>query len=189
MKRGAGYTFIELIVVLGVIAVLATFSITLIPSAIKPRSLVLEADSLAAELFMMPSNARATRKTIKLLCDQRSINAMVYEGVRSNTLAPEGVPVVGLDARVQTQSKPSSLRPVLSEKSRFTVQCPTACGDLFVTSDGYLLSSNRCSSIDFILTKSALLGPSVKLTLSNLGYPRVFTRQSLAEASWSEVLR
>ena len=189
MRQQAGYTFIELMVVLGVIAVLASFSITLVPNVIKPRSLALKAESLGAEIFFLVSSARATRRTMQLLCEPNAIKVNVYDGVRSNFLSPNGVDLVGLDARVQTQSKAYVQRVLLPEQSKVNVSCPKGCGDFFITSDGYLLSQEHCSAIEFVLSKQAPSTAQVKLTLSSVGHPRVFAKASPSQANWSEVSR
>ena len=189
MRTEAGYTFIELMVVLGVIAVLASFSITLVPNVIKPRSLALEADTLGAEIFLLVSSARATRRTMQLLCEPNTVKVNVYDGVRSNFLSLGGVDLVGLDARAQTQSKAYVQRVLLPERSKVNVSCPQNCGDLFISSDGYLLSKERCPAIEYVLSKQPPSTAQVKLTLSSVGYPRVFAKSSPSQADWSEVSR
>jgi prepilin-type N-terminal cleavage/methylation domain-containing protein len=189
MRRQAGYTFIELMVVLGVIAVLASFSITLVPNVIKPRSLALEAESLGTEIFLLVSTARAARKTIQLLCEPNTVKVNIYDDIRSNFLSLSGEALVGLDASVQTQSKAYVQRVLLPERSKINVSCPQSCGDLFISSDGYLLSQEHCPAIEFVLSKQAPSTAQVKLTLSSVGYPRVFARSFPSQADWSEVSR
>jgi prepilin-type N-terminal cleavage/methylation domain-containing protein len=189
MRAEAGYTFIELMVVLGVIAVLASFSITLVPNVIKPRSLALEAETLGTEIFLLVSTARATRKTMQLVCEPNVVKVNIYDGIRSNFLSLSGEALVGLDARVQTQSKAYVQKVLLSERSKVNVSCPQNCGDLFISSDGYLLSQERCPAIEYVLSKQPPSTAQVKLTLSSVGYPRVLAKASPSQADWSEVSR
>ena len=189
MKVDAGYTFIELMVVLGVIAVLASFSVTLIPNVVKPRSLALEAESLGTEFFLLLSEARASRRTMRLACEPKAVKVDVFEGVRSNTLSPAGEAPVGLDARVQTQSRSFTQKTLLPERSQVIVTCPTGCGGVFITSDGYLLSESRCRSLEFILAKQGVSSAQFKLTLSNNAFPRLYTRASADALGWKEVVR
>lgn len=185
MAKQAGYTFVELLVVVAIVGILSSMSLNILPGIVKPRSLLLESDVLASNIALSISKAKSTQSTFRLLCDPQSVSVNYYSGVRSNSLNTS----VGLDAALQTASKPFRSQFFLSPNRKLTIQCPTNCGDVFISSDGLLLTSGVCGSIDFVLAKASSPDALIKLSLSNLGYPRVYTKSAQSSDVWSELLR
>ena len=171
--------------VVAVIGILSSVSLNFLPGIIKPRSLLLESDVLASSIAISISKARSTQSTFRLVCDPQSVSVDYFPGVRSNSLSA----AVGLDAALQAVSKPSIRQVFLSTRSNLTIQCPASCGETYISSDGLILTSSGCGSIDFVLSRSASPDAAVKLSLSNLGFPRVYTKSTQSSDIWSELLR
>ena len=189
MPKHFGYTFVELLVVIAVIGVLGSMTLFRSTNIVTSRSLLTEAESLASKISYLQTNARASQTTIQLLCSSQSISANFFTNLRSNTLAQGDASPVALDAKVQINGKSHQDKILFDGSNKISVQCPSSCGDIFISSEGYLLTSLTCNSIDFIFTKNISSDTASKLSLSNMGYPRVYMRSLLVSSSWNELLR
>jgi len=189
MAKQSGFTFLELLVVIALVGILATITVYKSPALVQSRSLVSESEVLASKLSYLITKARATQSTIQLDCNSQKMSAKFYTGVRSNSLDGDGANTVSLDAKLQTAGQSYLDQLVFSGKNKTSLQCPSACGDLYITSDGYLLSSAACGSIDFIFTSVSSVDISSKLSLSNLGYPRIYVKSASLSDNWNELLK
>jgi prepilin-type N-terminal cleavage/methylation domain-containing protein len=189
MPKQFGYTFIELLVVVALIGILGSVTVFKSPGIVNSRSVLIEADALASKVSYLITKARGSQSTIQLSCSNQTIVAGIYTGVRSNSLNASVSNVVGLDAKLQTAALSHQDQTLFDGGVKTSVQCPSTCGDLYITSDGYLLSSQGCSAIDFIFTKNSSPDTLSRLSLSNLGYPRVYMKSTAISNSWNELIR
>lgn len=189
MPKQFGYTFVELLVVVALIGILGTVTVFKSPDIVNSRSVLIEADALASKISYLMTKARGSQSTIQLTCSPQAILSSTFVGIRSSSLNASSASVVGLDAKLQTSGLSHQDQILFDGGTKTTVQCPLACGDLYISSDGYLLSSLSCSAIDFIFTKNSSPETLSRLSLSNLGYPRIYMKSTAISNSWSELLR
>lgn len=189
MQKQLGFTFVELLVVIAVIGILTTITVYKSPTIVNSKSLVSEAEVLASKVSYLLAKARASQSTVQLVCNTQTITANFYNGARSNTLSIGAASPVSLDAKVQTASLSHQDQLVFSGNNKISLQCPTACGDIYITSDGHLLSSAACGAFDFIFTNNSSSDVSTKLSLSNLGYPRIYVKSASLSNNWNELLK
>ena len=189
MLKQLGYTFVELLVVVALIGILGSLTVFRSSGIVNSRSVLSEAEVLASKISYLLTKARATQSTIKLICTSQAISTNTYAGVRSNTLSSGSTTPIGLDAKLQTTALTHQDQTLFDGGTQTSVQCPSTCGDLYITSDGYLLSSLSCGSIDFIFNKSSSPDTFSKLSLSNLGYPRIYMQSTAISNNWNEFLR
>jgi prepilin-type N-terminal cleavage/methylation domain-containing protein len=189
MFKQSGYTFVELLVVIALIGVLASMTLFRSPSMVTSRSLLSEAESLAAKISYLQTSARASQTTIHLVCSSQTISANFYSGVRSNTLVQNGASPIALDAQAQTNGLSHQDQIIFNGGVQTAMHCPAFCGDVYISSEGYLLTTMACNSIDFIFTKNTSSDLASKLSLSNLGYPRIYMQSTAVSNNWNELLK
>lgn len=181
-----GFTFLELIVVVGIIGVAAAFVFTSSDDEIDVNRLILEAEKTAISFTSLIVKARTSQTTISLSgCGQTSFYARLYRGKKSNQLYTSGYVGIGA-ANVSTGSYTNEIIYNYSASGSLRVDCPN--GAHFITSDGNLVSNQ---SLPYTLKFRSIVNPNVdvKLDISALGYPRIFVRDQRIKTAYSEVVR
>jgi len=100
-----GFTFLELIVVVGIIGVAAAFVFLSSDDEVDINRLILEADKAANQFVSLIIKARSSQTTINLAgCGQTSFYAWLYRNKKSNQLFTTGYVGTGA-ANVATGSR------------------------------------------------------------------------------------
>ena len=181
-----GFTFLELIVVVGIIGVAAAFVFLSSDDEVDVNRLILEADKTANQFTSLIVKARSSQTTINLSgCGQTSFYAGLYRNRKSNQLYTTGYVGSGA-ANVATGSQVNEKIFTFASNGTLRANCPN--GTHFITSDGNIVSNQ---ALPYVLTFYSTVNPAIqaKLELSALGYPRVYIRDTRIKNSFQEIVR
>lgn len=192
MPKQLGFTFLEMMIVVSIITIIAAVSMFSIKNDSVGRSLISDAELLASNFPYLITQARSSQSTIKLDCDATSIKANYFSGIRSNYVSETSLDDPLFNAKSQTdQIAPTYTRMLLTyqPKNNRAITCPADCGTLYVTSEGSLLSSLGCGTPTFLISSISTPTVAAKVMLSNLGYPRIFIKASNSSLVWTELVK
>lgn len=181
-----GFTFLELIVVVGIIGVAAAFVFLSSDDEVDINRLILEADKTANQFTSLIIKARSSQTTINLAgCGQTSFYAWLYRNKKSNQLFTTGYVGSGA-ANVASGTRVDEKIFNFSSNGTLRVSCPN--GSHYITSDGNIVSNQP---LPYVLTFYSTVNPSVqaRLELSALGYPRIYIRDSRIKNALQEIVR
>jgi len=181
-----GFTFLELLVVIGILGVAAAFVFLSADDEVDINRLILEAEKTANKFTNLIVKARSSQSTINLAgCGQTSFYARLYRGKKSNQLYTTGYVGTGA-ANVASGSSTSEKIYSFDARGTLRVSCPS--GAHFITSDGNIVSSQ---SLPYVLTFYSTINPNVqaRLEVSSLGYPRIYIRDTRIKNTLREVIR
>jgi prepilin-type N-terminal cleavage/methylation domain-containing protein len=187
MRKFSGFTFLELIVVVALIGILASFTMMSSKDTSKTYSLLAEAESVASKISLVVAEAQSSQSSIRLICDGQVIYAQYFRGQKSNALYASGA--VGKSVATATSSTPSKTIIILDyafktpQNKTLMFNCNNACsgGNTYITSDGSLLNTNTCASgnsFELVLYSTQNTNISSKVTFSAVGYPRIYLQDS-----------
>lgn len=189
MRRQAGYSFLELVVVIGLVGVIAAMTITTGGEPVSAQKLQNEAQNLAEDLAMLVSQARATQTSMKITCSSSAISVNAYRSTASKDATSNMIAgTVGLGVLNVTNGNPTKSITLASydQRNSLVMVCPSALS--YITSDGNLLTS---SNANFDLIFSSVANPNLqsRLLISKVGFPRVFLKDTANKNQWTEVIR
>jgi prepilin-type N-terminal cleavage/methylation domain-containing protein len=188
-QKHAGFSFIELVVVIGLIGIVSALTISSSKTPVNAQKLLTEAQKLAQGLSLMIAKSRASQTSIKLTCDSTKITSNEYRtttsyDAKSNMiLGTIGTNVVAVATGTPTKT---STMVSYSATDALTITCPEAIG--YITSDGTIFTSGGNRFIAMFST-TANANIQSRLEISKTGYPRIYMRDASVNANWSEVLR
>jgi Tfp pilus assembly protein FimT len=197
MRKLLGYTFLELIVVIGLIGIVASFAMMSSKDTSKTYSLLAEAETAASRLSLVIAEAQSSQSSIKLICDSKSLTAQYFRSQTSNALSASGL--VGKSVVTSTSGTPTKTVKLVDyyiltpQNKNLIISCNSACsgGNLYITSDGSLLNTNTCASgnpLELIFYSTQNTAISSKVTFSSVGYPRIYLQDSSITAIPNEII-
>jgi prepilin-type N-terminal cleavage/methylation domain-containing protein len=188
MMREAGFSFLELIIVVAIIGVVAELALSTSKQPVSTQRLSAEAQKIGETFSLLVSQARASQTSFKILCDTQSLSNQQYRS--SATLNAKSNMLNGtLGASVITATNGSATKTlsiVSSDLSNtLNLTCPAA--NSYITSDGTILTSDNKN---FDLTLTAIVNPNLqsRIWMSKVGYPRIYLKDTSAKNVWTEVL-
>lgn len=194
-NRSTGLTFLEVIVVIGLIGVIAASVIQQGFSTPKSVSLVGLAEQTQYTVAAAVLTAKSAQATAKLYCDETGIYADFF---KSNGAMSRRSNAIGysLDAAGRTALGNASWRQsVLRLEPSVTLTCPS-CGQVYVSSDGSLLYSSQCSELSYIFAQNSNINgytSQAKVRFHWNGFGEIYARQVQSadqnSQQWASVLR
>jgi prepilin-type N-terminal cleavage/methylation domain-containing protein len=194
MRKSSGYTFLELIIVVGLLGVVASAAMMSSRDTSKTYSLLAEAESAASRISLVVAEAQSSQSSIKLICDSKSLSAQYFRSptasnavsnneLTSNVLYPSGL--VGKGVVSATSGTASKTVPIIdyytitSQNKTLVLSCNSACsgGNVYITSDGSILNTNTCASgnpLELIFYSTQNTNIQSKVAFSAVGYPRIY---------------
>ena len=189
MPKQSGFTFLELVVVVGLVGIVAAFSVSSSNAPVSAEKMLGEARTNASQISSLVLYARSSQTSIKLTCTSKSLTASYYRGQKSNKISGSlGLDVVTATAGAVTKGPVNLIS--YPATSSMTLTCPIASA--YITSDGSLLTVTGVP-YDLVFssskkTVSSDSGITSKLSISNVGYPRIYLMDTSLSASWNEVV-
>jgi prepilin-type N-terminal cleavage/methylation domain-containing protein len=174
VKAQSGFSFLELIVVVGLLGIVAAFSISPSDQDVSVQKMVSQAQENAVRLSGLIATAKIT-------CDSKSIAAYYYRLKPSNTL------LGSLGVGVQPQTSAAATRSetlVTYALTSLVMSCPATTS--YVTSDGNIFTESS-GNFDLIISSSKKPNLQTRVLLSKLGYPRIYARDTNVASSWNEI--
>ena len=182
-----GFTFLELIVVVGIIGVAAAFVFLSSDDEVDVNRLILEADKAAYRYSNIIVQARSSQSSVRLDCQQFGAYAYFYRTRKSNSLYSYAYTGINGASNQTTGSFTSSEKIWgLPFNGSLMADCPN--GLHYITSDGNIVSNQ---SMPYVIKFFSKINPNIqaKLELSALGYPRIYIRDSRIKNSFQEIIR
>ncbi len=197
MRKFLGYTFLELIVVIGLIGIIGSFAMLSSKDTSKTYSLLAEAETAASRVSLVVAEAQSSQSSIKLICDSKSLSAQYFRGQTSNSLYASGS--VGKSVATATSGTPTKTVKIVDyytltpQNKTLIISCNSACsgGNLYITSDGSLLNTNTCASgnpLELIFYSTQNASITSKVVFSSAGYPRIYLQDSSITALPNEII-
>ena len=197
MRKFLGYTFLELIVVIGLIGIVASFAMVSSKDTSKTYSLLAEAQTAGSRLSLVVAEAQSSQSTIRLVCDYKSLFAQYFRGQKSNTLnaLTTSLGTLGASALTATSSTvPTKQIPLIDytqQNKTLQLTCPSCGIFAYITSDGSLfnqctLGQNTNYEIIFYSTQNTNIRS--KLAISATGYPRIYLQDLSVSSLWNEII-
>ena len=197
MRKFLGYTFLELIVVIGLIGLVASFAMVSSKDTSKTYSLLAEAETAASRLSLVVAEAQSSQSSIKLNCDSKSLTAQYFRGQTSNALYASGA--VGKSVATATSGTTTKTVNIIDfytltpQNKTLVISCNSACsgGNTYITSDGSLLNTNTCASgnpFELVLYSTQNTNISSKVAFSAVGYPRIYLQDSSITSIPNEII-
>jgi prepilin-type N-terminal cleavage/methylation domain-containing protein len=208
MRKSLGYTFLELMIVISLIGIVATSAMMSSKDTSKTYSLLGEAESAASKLALIIAEAQSSQTSIKLVCDAKSLSAKYFRSpiasnmlsnneLTSNALYASGL--VGksvITAASGIASKTVSIvdyNSVTPQNKTLVLSCNSTCngGDLYITSDGSLLNTNNCASgnpMELIFYSNQNTNILSKVIFSSAGYPRIYLQDTSINPLPNEII-
>lgn len=181
MRGQSGFSFLELIVAVGIIGVVATFSISGSDQGVSVQKLISQAQESAVKLSSLVATARSSQTSIRVSCDSKSLKAYYYRLKSSNMLTGAlGTSVQSQVAGTETRSETL----VNFTLSSMTMICPAATS--YVTSDGNFLTQSS-SNFDLVISSAKKPNLQARVLLSKVGYPRIYARDTNVSSGWNEI--
>ena len=181
MKEQSGFSFLELIVAVGIIGIVAVFSISGSAQGVSVQKIISQAQENAVKLSGLIASARSSQTSIKITCDNKILKANYYR------LKPSNMLTGSLGASVQSQTAGIETRSEIITDYTLTgmlMTCPTATS--YVTSDGNLLTQTS-GNFDLIISSTKKPNLQARVLLSKVGYPRIYARDIKVSSNWNEI--
>jgi prepilin-type N-terminal cleavage/methylation domain-containing protein len=108
LRAQSGFSFLELIVVVGLIGVVAAFSISGSNEGVSIQKVVSQSQEASVRLSSLVASARSAQTSIKITCDSKSLKADFFRLKPSNMISGSlGVNVTTQAAGTVTKSETS----------------------------------------------------------------------------------
>jgi prepilin-type N-terminal cleavage/methylation domain-containing protein len=194
MRQLQGYTFIELIIVIGILAIVSSFAMLSSKDTTKTYTLLGDAEKAAGNMAFAIAKAQSSQSSALIVCDGRAVYAKFFKGKKSNAL--HNVGLVSLGATNATSSgTPTSTFTIIdygaytNQNKSLGVSCTNANGnstDAYITSDGALINTYD----SFKMTFSSTQNPDLRsiVTFSAVGYPRIYLQDSSISSVPNEII-
>jgi len=179
-----GFTFLELIIVIGLIGIITAFVFGTHKHTVSINKLILEAEQVSLKLLRVINLARNSNSSMALICTPDDLYVDIYRNQRSNQLNPNGNIGIGVTGSLLSKTATDKIFSKSIVQS-ILLQCPL--GNYYVTSDGNLLGDGGNPFELIFKTKNINL--SSKLTVSALGYPRIYAKDDQIKNQYTEVLK
>ena len=192
MRQLQGYTFIELIIVIGILAIVSSFAMLSSKDTTKTYTLLGDAEKAAGNMAFAIAKAQSSQSSAKIVCDGRAVYAQFFKGKKSNALYGT-VGTVSLGAT--SSGTPDSTFKIIdygaytNQNKSLGVSCTNANGnstDAYITSDGALINTYDSYQIVFSSTQNPDLRSIV--TFSAVGYPRIYLQDSSISSIPHEII-
>lgn len=186
--REAGFSFLELIIVIGIMGIVAELAISTSKEPVSAQRLSSEAQKLGETFSLLIAQARASQSSFKILCNTQSLTSQQYRSstslnAKSNMLNG----TIGSSVITVTNGTPTKTVSMISSdlSNTLNLACPAATS--YITSDGTFITSDNNN---FELTLTAIANPNLqsRVWLSKAGYPRVYLKDASGKNVWAEVL-
>lgn len=180
MKAQSGFSFLELIVVVGLIGVVAAFSISTSDQGVSVQKMVSQAQENAVRLSGLIATARSSQTSIKITCDSKSVTAYYYRLKPSNRL----LGTLGVSVQSQTSGSYTRSETLVNYAlASMVMSCPATS---YVTSDGNILTESS-GNFDLIISSSKKSNLQSRVLLSKVGFPRIYARDTSVSSIWNEI--
>lgn len=202
MRKNFGFTFLELIIVIGLIGILASFTMMSSKDTSKTYSLLAEAESAASKISLVVAEAQSSQSSVKLICDSKSLSAQYFRGQKSNTVYS----FIGQSAITATSGTPTKTVSIIDYATNVTPQNSTlvltcsqfgcSSGNKYITSDGSLLNTSNCAaqgisggdSLYLIFYSTQNPSISSQVSFSATGYPRIYLQNNSINSVPREII-
>jgi prepilin-type N-terminal cleavage/methylation domain-containing protein len=199
MRKNFGFTFLELIIVIGLIGILASFTMMSSKDTSKTYSLLAEAESAASKISLIVAEAQSSQSSVKLICDSKSLSAQYFRRQTSNVLYASGNVGKSVATATATSSNLSKTITIVDyvnqtpQNKTLVLSCNSACGggNTYITSDGSLLNTNTCASgnpFELVFYSTQNTNISSKVNFSATGYPRIYLQDSSVTSTPREII-
>jgi prepilin-type N-terminal cleavage/methylation domain-containing protein len=195
MRKLQGYTFIELVIVIGIIAIASSFAMLSSKDTTKTYTLLGDAEKAAGNMAFAIAKAQSSQSSVNIVCSGRGVFARFFKGKKSNALYGT-VGTVSLGVTNATSSgNPDSIFTIIdygaytNQNKSLGVSCTTATGngtDAYITSDGALINTYDSFKMTFSSTQNPDLISIV--TFSAVGYPRIYLQDSSISSIPHEII-
>ena len=194
MSKLQGYTFIELIIVIGILAIVSSFAMLSSKDTTKTYTLLGDAEKAAGNMAFAIAKAQSSQSSVKIVCDGRGVFAKFFKGKKSNALNNVGLVSLGV-TNATSSGNPASTFTIIdygaytNQNKSLGVSCTNANGnstDAYITSDGALINTYDSYQIVFSSTQNPDLRSIV--TFSAVGYPRIYLQDSSISSIPHEII-
>jgi Tfp pilus assembly protein FimT len=181
LRAQSGFSFLELIGVVGLIGVVAAFSISGSNESVSIQKVVSQSQEASVRLTSLVASARSAQTSIKISCDSKSLSAYYFRLKPSNIISGS----LGVNVVAQTTGAVTRSETLIDFRlSNMTMVCPSSTS--YVTSDGNF-STATSGNFDLIIASSRKPNLQARVLLSKLGYPRIYARDVNVSAVWAEI--
>ena len=188
MRQLQGYTFIELIIVIGILAIVSSFAMLSSKDTTKTYTLLGDAEKAAGNMAFAIAKAQSSQSSAKIVCDGRAVYAQFFKGKKINALYGN-VGNVSLGVTNATSSGTPTSTFKIIDYGAYTNQnksLEVRCTDAYITSDGALINTYDSYQIVFSSTQNPDLRSIV--TFSAVGYPRIYLQDSSISSIPHEII-
>ena len=194
MSKLQGYTFIELIIVIGILAIVSSFAMLSSKDTTKTYTLLGDAEKAAGNMAFAIAKAQSSQSSALIVCDGRAVYAKFFKGKKSNALNNVGLVSLGVTNATSSGTPTSTFKIIdygayTNQNKSLGVSCTNANGnstDAYITSDGALINTYDSYQIVFSSTQNPDLRSIV--TFSAVGYPRIYLQDSSISSVPNEII-
>ena len=194
MRQLQGYTFIELIIVIGILAIVSSFALLSSKDTTKTYTLLGDAEKAAGNMAFAIAKAQSSQSSALIVCDGRAVYAKFFKGKKSNALNNVGLVSLGVTNATSSGTPTSTFKIIdygayTNQNKSLGVSCTNANGnstDAYITSDGALINTYDSYQIVFSSTQNPDLRSIV--TFSAVGYPRIYLQDSSISSVPNEII-
>ena len=194
MRQLQGYTFIELIIVIGILAIVSSFALLSSKDTTKTYTLLGDAEKAAGNMAFAIAKAQSSQSSAKIVCDGRAVYAQFFKGKKSNALNNVGLVSLGVTNATSSGTPTSTFKIIdygayTNQNKSLEVRCTNANGsstDAYITSDGALINTYDSFKMTFSSTQNPDLSSIV--TFSAVGYPRIYLQDSSISSIPHEII-
>jgi prepilin-type N-terminal cleavage/methylation domain-containing protein len=188
MMREAGFSFLELIIVIAIIGVVAELAISSSKQPVSTQRLSAEAQKIGEIFSLLVSQARASQASFKILCNTQNLSYQQYRSsvtlnAKSNMLNG----TIGKSVITVTNGSATKTLSMVSSDLSNTLDLTCPAPNSYITSDGTILTSDN-KNFDLILTAIANPNLQSRIWMSKVGYPRIYLKDASAKNVWAEVI-
>lgn len=194
MRQLQGYTFIELIIVIGILAIVSSFAMLSSKDTTKTYTLLGDAEKAAGNMAFAIAKAQSSQSSALIVCDGRAVYAKFFKGKKSNAFNNVGLVSLGVTNATSSGTPTSTFKIIdygayTNQNKSLGVSCTNANGnstDAYITSDGALINTYDSYQIVFSSTQNTDLRSIV--TFSAVGYPRIYLQDSSISSIPNEII-
>lgn len=181
LRLQSGFSFLELIVVVGLIGIVATFSFSGSNESVSIQKVISQSQESSVRLANLIAGARSAQTSIKITCNSNSLKADFYRLKSSNMISGS----LGTSVITQTSGAVTRSETLIDFTfANMTMTCPSTTS--YVTSDGNFFTSTS-GNFDLIISSTKKQNLQGRILLSKLGYPRIYARDTNVSVNWTEV--
>jgi prepilin-type N-terminal cleavage/methylation domain-containing protein len=185
-----GFTFIELVIVIGLVGIFSAFTISNSFLNSSPVNLLSLAEQASYSLTMVVLKAKSSQSTVSLACSTKGISANFYKSTKSISMRSNSIGY-SLDAVTRiANAQPTWTENVASLPQKgVAIECPSSCGKIYITSDGSVIPTVNCS-MNFTFTSTGSETTQSKVFLKKTGFTEIYVRSTKnISGSWAWIPR